>query len=106
MRNIDLKNIKDDATREALAAIKETLEQDFPLVRGDWNFYEFEVKKVGADTVKHNLQYTPKDFIITYNSAGFSVDYSTTNGDVLGYTATSTGIVRGFLGRYEEEEIE
>ena len=105
MRDINLNNIKDDDIREALTAIKESLMHDMPILRGDWVYFEIETPHGGNFTEVHNLGYAPKDFLITYDSAEITIDLDTTDDEVFGFSAITDGIVRGFLGRYEDKNV-
>jgi len=103
MRDINLETITNQSVRDALEAIKEILTEDSPLLKGDWIYYEVEVNAAGTHERDHGLTYTPKDYLITFDTAGSSINYADANDETFSFTTTSSGILRLFLGRYSEE---
>ena len=105
MYDINLNNIKDEDVRVALTAIKEMLMNDLPILRGEWTYFEVETPHGGNFSEVHNLGFTPKDFIITYDTAEISINYTKSTNKVFVFDAVTDGIVRGFYGKYEDEVI-
>ncbi len=105
MRSIDLEGIEDKKVRDALIAIKSIIFNDLPILRGDWEYFVIEVDSSGTFTEEHNLGYTPVDFLITHDSADFSVNYDDCDDEKISFTVLSSGIIRGFYGKYEDKEI-
>ena len=102
--NLNVQNIGDLATREALLVVKQELETQ-PFLNGDWKFFEIEFGRAAtAYEFRHGLGFQPKDIIqtsligsgtITWNYA----DFDSTN---LNITTSGACTVRFFVGRYEK----
>ena len=105
MRSINLDNIEDKPTRDALIAIKSIIFEDLPILRGDWSYFVVEVDAGGTYLIEHNLGYAPSDFLVTFDSADTTINYSDITDEVVSYTTVSGGIIRGFHGKYEENTI-
>ena len=100
---IDLSKITDVQVREALELLYAELLYYQPILRGDWEFREFEVEGAGTHDIKHNLKFEPIDIILlnyigdvpTFNYDGF-------DGETISVTTAGDSTFRCFLGRYAD----
>jgi len=105
MRDVNLNMIEDEATRDAIEAILESIREDTPILKGDWEFFEYEIDAAGTFEKNHGLTFVPNDYLITYDTAGSSINYNDADEETFSFTTTSSGILRLFIGRYQEEAV-
>ena len=103
--SINLNGIKDRYTREAIRKVQETININ-PMFKGEFQLYRLEYEKAGLFEVRHNLKFTPKDFIITSSigaEAKVKPDMSTNNSFFI-ETQGQTKL-RILAGRLEDRDI-
>jgi hypothetical protein len=81
-----------------------------PFLKGQWRFYEFEIKSTGSNIkIPHNLGFQPKDIFVTSVINGtITFNYSSfdnVNLDLNATVSTSPMTVRAFVGRYTEDTV-
>ena len=103
MQRIDLSRIDDEYTREALELLYDELLFKQPLLRGLWEFREFEVEGAATHTIKHNLNFIPTDvLLISYKGSSPSFNFSDFTREKISITTAGDSTFRCFLGKYED----
>lgn len=96
---IALDTIEDEKVRKALQTIQDYLVLE-PLLASNFAHLEIEVDRaVTSENYRHNLGFTPRDAVITYDSAGTTLNYDSFDEEFINFTTTGAGTLRVYLGR-------
>jgi hypothetical protein len=100
------KDVEDPYIRENFKRLNLFL-QDFPLFRGEWKFFEFDLLAGVETTISHGLDFKPTDVIQTaLISDALTIayfDHAKFTDEVFVVTSTEACTVRCFIGAYKEE---
>lgn len=109
MVNLNLDTISDKPTRDALESLVKSL-NSMTLLKGTWE--RLEITVVGNKSniiIPHNLKFTPKDIIVTYQKTSGNIDFQYDKFDrkkiVLSVSGAGINEVtefKAFIGQYQE----
>lgn len=104
MIDIGLDGIKDPSVKDALYNIQQEF-RDQKILNFFWTFFKVSfVASVTDYKFKHNLGYTPKDFLITSirgNGTAY-IDLDESDSQFLNITTTDSCTIRFLLGNLDE----
>ncbi len=104
MKDLILKDIKDEYVRENFSRIKTEIDGQV-ILRGKWAFFEITTTQAEAELeIPHGLGFLPKDIIQTGLTSGVTWiwNYSEFTKSHLNITCSAAGTVRAFIGTYRE----
>lgn len=99
LRQLKLDSI-DPTLRTNFEALRDYL-QESSILKGEWKHFEIVVDgAVSNKKYKHNLGFTPKDVLVTFDTAGVSWAYASFDDTNVQFSTSGSGIIRVFIGRY------
>jgi hypothetical protein len=103
MNRLLLSEIKDDASRKNFETLSNYI-NSVDLLKGQWRFMEIRTPAAVTNfKFKHNLNFTPKDILVTSTIGGVVTwNYSLFDGEFLNLTTSAPLVVRAFVGTYSE----
>jgi len=99
---LNLRAVEDLISRDNFNLIKEYL-INLPLAYFKGKHMTLSVSSAGTWNVPHNLGFIPQDVITTWDTATTTWNYASFTKTHINFTTTSSGTVRIFIGRYQEQ---
>jgi hypothetical protein len=100
-----VKETEDPTTRENMKRIQKEITTSQVILNGQWKFFEIVFDRAVTNLkYPHGFNFTPKDIIQTFSTAGETIIWNYASFDSTNLDITTTGVltVRAFIGSYLE----